>query len=116
MICRLRDARIAGAIVDIPAKKLPGKAGTFKLVQGGGLGCCPPIWSGWHFISPLSRRPMDMGVDLNLGDNLHREVGFTEIRFSGFPAMSKMDAAVDDSHAPSSSARGRYFRCCFKGL
>jgi hypothetical protein len=69
VIPRFHNARIAFAIIEIPAKKFPGKAGAFKLVQGCRLGLCPPIYSGWHFI-PLVVSPYDMDVDLDLGDNL----------------------------------------------
>jgi hypothetical protein len=54
VIPRFHNARIAFAIIEIPAKKFPGKAGAFKLVQGCRLGLCPPIYSGWHFI-PLAK-------------------------------------------------------------
>jgi hypothetical protein len=52
IISGINDALIISAIFLIAAKKFPGKARAFKLVQGGGLG--PPVRHRWHFCSPSS--------------------------------------------------------------
>jgi hypothetical protein len=52
IISGTNDAFIFGAIFLVAAKKFPGKARAFKLIQGGGLG--PPVRRHWHSISPSS--------------------------------------------------------------
>jgi hypothetical protein len=50
IISGINDAFIVSVIFLVAAKKFPGKARAFKLIQGGGLG--PPVRHGWHSISP----------------------------------------------------------------